>query len=39
MNKICGLEQVDTIVTDLDVDSVVVEKLTGMDIEVIQVKA
>ena len=39
MNKICGLEQVDTIVTDSSVDSVVVEKLTGMDIEVIQVKA
>ena len=39
MNKICGLEQIDALVTDSDVDSVVVEKITAMDIEVIQVKA
>lgn len=38
MNKICGLDQVDTLVTDSNVDSFIVESLTDSNIEVIQVK-
>lgn len=37
MNKICGLDQLDTLVTDSNVDSFVVESLTDSNIEVIQV--
>ena len=39
MNKICGLDQVDTLVTDSNVESFVVEGLRDNNVEVIQVKA
>ena len=39
MNKICGLDQVDTLVTDSNVESFVVEGLRDNNFEVIQVKA
>lgn len=39
MNKICGLDQVDTLVTDSNVESFVVEGVRDNNVEVIQVKA
>lgn len=39
MNKICGLDQVDTLVTDSNVESFVVGGLRDNNVEVIQVKA
>lgn len=37
MNKVCGLEEIDVLVTDSNVDSVVIEDLNNMEIEVVQV--